>query len=99
MDRLEGMRIFVAVAEARGFAPAARVLGMSPPAVTRAIAALEERVGARLLRRSTRQVALTEAARASMPTASASSEMSKRPKPRSAVRTSCRRGCCRSPHR
>ena len=61
MDKLEGMRIFVAVADARGFAPAARELGLSPPAVTRAIAALEARVGAQLLRRSTRSVALTEA--------------------------------------
>lgn len=61
MDKLEGMRIFVAVADARGFAPAARGLGLSPPAVTRAIAALEARVGAQLLRRSTRSVALTEA--------------------------------------
>ena len=61
MDKLEGMRIFVAVADARGFAPAARQLGLSPPAVTRAIVALETRVGAQLLRRSTRSVALTEA--------------------------------------
>ncbi|MEO8153753.1 MAG: LysR family transcriptional regulator [Rhizobacter sp.] len=61
MDKLEGMRIFVAVADACGFAPAARELGLSPPAVTRAIAALEARVGAQLLRRSTRSVALTEA--------------------------------------
>ena len=61
MDKLEGMRIFVAVADARGFAPAARGLGLSPPAVTRAIAALEARVGAQLLRRSTRSVVLTEA--------------------------------------
>lgn len=61
MDKLEGMRIFAAVADAQGFAPAARQLGLSPPAVTRAIAALESRVGAQLLRRSTRQVALTEA--------------------------------------
>jgi len=61
MDKLEGMRIFVAVADARGFAPAARQLGMSPPAVTRAIAALETQVGVQLLRRSTRTVVLTEA--------------------------------------
>lgn len=61
MDKLEGMRIFVAVADARGFAPAARQLGMSPPAVTRAIVALESHVGAQLLRRSTRSVSLTEA--------------------------------------
>jgi DNA-binding transcriptional LysR family regulator len=61
MDRLEGMRVFVAVAEARGFAPAARLLGMSPPAVTRAIAAIEQHVGAQLLRRTTRSVSLTDA--------------------------------------
>lgn len=61
LDKLEGMRIFVAVADARGFAPAARQLSLSPPAVTRAIVALEERVGVHLLRRSTRSVALTEA--------------------------------------
>ena len=55
------MRVFVAVAEAQGFAPAARRLEMSPPAVTRAIAALEERIGTRLLHRTTRIVRLTEA--------------------------------------
>jgi DNA-binding transcriptional LysR family regulator len=61
MDRLESMRVFVAVAEAQGFAPAARRLAMSPPAVTRAVAALEERIGTRLLHRTTRIVRLTEA--------------------------------------
>jgi DNA-binding transcriptional LysR family regulator len=61
MDRLETMRVFVAVAEERGFAPAARRLSMSPPAVTRAVAALERRVGTRLLHRTTRVVRLTEA--------------------------------------
>lgn len=61
MDRLDGMRVFVAVAEAGGFAPAARALRLSPPAVTRAVAALEDRIGARLLHRTTRTVRLTEA--------------------------------------
>jgi DNA-binding transcriptional LysR family regulator len=61
MDRLESMRVFVAVAEEQGFAPAARRLVMSPPAVTRAVAALEERIGTRLLHRTTRIVRLTEA--------------------------------------
>ncbi len=60
MDRLETIRVFVAVAEERGFAPAARRLALSPPAVTRAIAALERRVGARLLQRTTRVVRLTD---------------------------------------
>src|SRR5262245_52967647 len=61
MDRLDAMRVFIAVAEAQGFAAAARRLAMSPPAVTRAVAALEERLGARLLHRTTRMVRLTEA--------------------------------------
>ncbi|WP_437645515.1 LysR family transcriptional regulator [Sorangium sp. So ce362] len=61
MDRLDTLRVFVAVAEEEGFAPAARRLSMSPPAVTRAISALEERIGTRLLHRTTRVVRLTEA--------------------------------------
>src|ERR1700754_206098 len=61
MDRLEAISVFVAVADLRGFAPAARRLRLSPSAVTRLIAALEERLGARLLQRTTRSVALTDA--------------------------------------
>jgi len=55
------MRAFVAVADLQGFAPAARKLGLSPSVVTRLIAALEDRLGARLLQRTTRSVALTDA--------------------------------------
>lgn len=61
MDRLEGMRIFAAVADARSFAQAARELGLSPPAVSRAVVALEGHIGAQLLRRTTRSVSLTDA--------------------------------------
>src|SRR5215813_12661132 len=61
MDRIDAMQAFVTVAELRGFAPAARKLKLSPSGVTRLIAALEERLGARLLQRTTRQVALTDA--------------------------------------
>src|SRR5271155_5612487 len=61
MDRIEAMQAFVAVADLRGFAPAARKLGLSPSGVTRLIAALEERLGARLLQRTTRSVTLTDA--------------------------------------
>ena len=61
MDRIDAMQAFVAVADLRGFAPAARKLGLSPSGVTRLIAALEDRLGARLLQRTTRQVALTDA--------------------------------------
>ncbi len=55
------MRVFVTVAGDGGFAAAARRLGLSPPAVTRAVAALETRIGTRLLHRTTRVVRLTEA--------------------------------------
>lgn len=61
MDRWSSMRIFVKVAEENGFAEAARKLNMSPPAVTRAVAFLEEVTGARLFVRTTRAVKLTEA--------------------------------------
>jgi len=60
MDRIDAMQAFVAVADLQGFAPAARKLKLSPPAVTRLIAALEQRLGARLLQRTTRKVALTD---------------------------------------
>src|SRR3984893_2362785 len=60
MDRLAAMQACVAVADLQGFAPAARKLGLSPSGVTRLIAALEDRLGARLLQRTTRQVALTD---------------------------------------
>lgn len=61
MDRLHLMNVFVAVAEEESFAAGARRLGMSPPAVTRAIAALEERLRVKLLNRTTRFVCTTEA--------------------------------------
>src|SRR6185312_7478154 len=61
MDRLDAMQAFVTVADLKGFAPAARKLGLSPSGVTRLIAALENRLGARLLQRTTRSVTLTDA--------------------------------------
>jgi DNA-binding transcriptional LysR family regulator len=61
MDRLQLMEVFVAVAEAESFSGAARSLGMSPPSVTRSIAALEDRLNMKLLHRSTRSVRVTEA--------------------------------------
>jgi DNA-binding transcriptional LysR family regulator len=61
MDRIDAMQAFITVADLGGFAPAARKLGLSPSGVTRLIAALEERLGARLLQRTTRSVALTDA--------------------------------------
>src|ERR1700683_5106342 len=61
MDRIDAMQALVVVADLRGFAPAARKLGLSPSGVTRLIAALEDRLGARLLQRTTRSVTLTDA--------------------------------------
>lgn len=61
MDRFHLMNVFVAVAEAGSFAGAARRLNLSPPAVTRAVVALEERLGVVLLIRTTRVVRVTEA--------------------------------------
>ena len=55
------MSVFVTVADLRGFAPAARHLRLSPSAVTRLVAGLEEHLGTRLLQRTTRSVALTDA--------------------------------------
>jgi len=55
------MTVYVAVAEEESFAGAARRLGMSPPAVTRAVASLEDRLGIKLLNRTTRLVRATDA--------------------------------------
>ncbi|TCM16072.1 LysR family transcriptional regulator [Novosphingobium sp. PhB165] len=60
MDRFETLTAFVAVADKRGFAAAARALDVSPPAVTRAVAALERHLGVSLFHRSTRAVSLTD---------------------------------------
>lgn len=61
MDRLREMEIFVRVVETGSFSAAARDLKLGQPAISKTIAALEERLGVRLLVRSTRQLAPTEA--------------------------------------
>lgn len=60
MDRLHLINVFVAVVDTGGFAGAARKLGISPPAATRAINELETSLGVRLLTRTTRVVRVTE---------------------------------------
>jgi DNA-binding transcriptional LysR family regulator len=60
MDQLRVMRIFVRVIDEGSFAGAARVLDMAAPAVTRAIAELEDHLGSRLINRTTRSLSLTE---------------------------------------
>ena len=63
MDRLDELAVFAAILDTGSLAGAARRLRRSAPAVTRALAALEERAGARLIERTTRQLAPTEAGR------------------------------------
>jgi DNA-binding transcriptional LysR family regulator len=61
MDRLAGIPAFEGVVAAGSFAGAARALGLSVAAVSKQVRALEDRLGVRLLHRTTRQVRLTEA--------------------------------------
>lgn len=60
-DHLSGLRALLCVAEKRSFRGAAAELGVTPSAVSQIVRALEERVGVRLLQRTTRNVGLTEA--------------------------------------
>jgi DNA-binding transcriptional LysR family regulator len=64
MDHMTSISTFVKIAEAGGFAAAARKLGVSPSTVTTQIQDLEDRLGVRLLNRSTRKVSLTDIGRA-----------------------------------
>ena len=59
MDRLSEMEAFVAVVDQGGFTDAARKLGMSKSAVSKHVSALEARLGARLLNRTTRRLGQT----------------------------------------
>lgn len=61
MDRLQSMDVFVRVAERGGFTPVARELGISATMVGKHIFFLEERLGTRLINRTTRRQSLTEA--------------------------------------
>lgn len=61
MDTLEAMRVFAAVVDRSGFSAAADALDLSTTSVTRQVAALEKRLGTRLLNRTTRRVSLTSA--------------------------------------
>jgi DNA-binding transcriptional LysR family regulator len=60
MDQLRAMRVFARVIDEGSFAQAARELDLAPAVVTRLIADLEEHLGARLVNRTTRRLALTE---------------------------------------
>ena len=60
MDRFQEMQVFVTVVEAGGFSVAAHRLNISPASATRAVAALEKRIGVPLLLRNTRSMCLSE---------------------------------------
>lgn len=60
MDLLAAFRAFVRVAESGSFSAVAREMGVTQPAVSRLVGALESHLGARLLQRTTRSLALTE---------------------------------------
>ncbi|MBP1849487.1 LysR family transcriptional regulator [Rhizobium halophytocola] len=61
MSDLNDIRVFLTVAREHSFVAAARQLSMTAPTVTRAVSALEDRLGVQLLLRTTRQVSLTSA--------------------------------------
>jgi LysR family transcriptional regulator for bpeEF and oprC len=61
MDRIDVMRLFIRVADSGNFSKVARVSGISQPTVSKLIAGLETRLGAQLLRRTSRGLSLTDA--------------------------------------
>lgn len=61
MDRLAAMEIFISVAEAGSFSAAAKRMNVGQPAISKSVAQLEERLGARLILRSTRGLTMTDA--------------------------------------
>ena len=64
MDRFDEINAFAAVADARSFTQGARRLGVSSAQISKLVARLENRLGARLLNRTTRDVSLTDTGRA-----------------------------------
>lgn len=69
MNKLLQIEVLVEVVRSGSFVGAAEVLGMSKAAVSRHVSELEARLGMRLLQRTTRRLALTEAGRSFMPAA------------------------------
>jgi DNA-binding transcriptional LysR family regulator len=60
VDHIAALIVFVRVAEARSFVAAGNSLGLSASAVCKRIAALEQKIGVRLLHRTTRKVSVTD---------------------------------------
>ena len=61
MDQLRAMRVYAKVVDEGSFTKAADKLDLAPAVVTRLVAELEEHLGVRLLNRTTRSLALTQA--------------------------------------
>lgn len=61
MARIDYLQTFVTVVRTRNFSAAAEILGVTPSAISKQISGLEERLGVRLLNRTTRSVSPTEA--------------------------------------
>jgi len=79
MDSFGSLNAFVRAAEARSFTVAGRQLGVSSSAIGKAVARMEERLGVRLLHRSTRSITLTAEGALFPSAAGASSRKLKRP--------------------
>lgn len=77
MDQLQAMEIFAEVARLKSFSEAARRLGLTRAMVSKVIGQLEQRLGARLLYRSTREVSLTEAGQAYLAPCEATLELAR----------------------
>jgi len=60
MDELSGMELFIKVVDANSFTEAAKMLGITPSAVSKQITRLEDRLGVQLLNRTTRRIAMTD---------------------------------------
>jgi DNA-binding transcriptional LysR family regulator len=93
-DRLDGVTTFVQVVESGSFALAAERLDMTRSAVGKAIARLEQRLGARLLQRTTRSQSLTDDGQAYYDAACARCRNSKRRKPISIAAATKRAASC-----
>ena len=63
MDKFDAMRVFVRVVERGSFSAVSREMGIGQPAVSKQISALEEELGAELIQRTSRSIALTEPGR------------------------------------
>jgi DNA-binding transcriptional LysR family regulator len=71
METLANLESFVRSAETGSFSAAARLLALTPAAVSRNVAILERNIGVRLFQRSTRKLSLTEAGKAFWPASAA----------------------------